>query len=301
MPQQTVAIVANPTKLDDAEALRQHVTATLAEHRWHGPLWLETTAQDAGEGQAREAVRGGARLVLAAGGDGTVTACAAGLVGSGVPLGILPAGTGNLLARNLALPLDLDEALVAALTGADRELDVGVANGRIFLAMAGLGLDATMLASTSEAAKRRFGWAAYALSMARHLGDRPMRVTITTDGGRPRRHRAAGVIVGNVGWLQGGLPLLPAARPDDGRLDAVVLAGRGLADWIALGTALLLRREADRALRTTFTRLRIDTDREHLWELDGEVIGPTRSLSVGLHSGRLLVRVPSDAAPARLA
>jgi diacylglycerol kinase family enzyme len=85
-------------------------------------------------------------LVLASGGDGTITACVGGVAGSGIPLGVLPCGTGNLLARNLGLPLSLDEALTAALTGSDRRLDVGTANGRPFVVMAGIGFDAEMLA-----------------------------------------------------------------------------------------------------------------------------------------------------------
>ena len=71
------------------------------------------------------------------GGDGTVTACAEAVAGSGVPLGILPLGTGNLLARNLGLPLDPGAALTTALTGTDRRLDAGSANGRPFVVMAG--------------------------------------------------------------------------------------------------------------------------------------------------------------------
>jgi len=111
------AVVANPTKHDDITRLRDTVRAAMSEHGWDEPVWLETTAEDPGTGQAAQAVRDGVDLVLACGGDGTVTACANGVAGSGIPLGILPLGTGNLLARNLGLPLDIDAALVAALTG----------------------------------------------------------------------------------------------------------------------------------------------------------------------------------------
>src|SRR5215831_19022999 len=76
-----------------------------------------------------DALRAGADLVLASGGDGTVTACVEGVAGTGIPLGVLPCGTGNLLARNLGLPLGLDEALAVALADGEKPLDVGVANG----------------------------------------------------------------------------------------------------------------------------------------------------------------------------
>ena len=124
------AVVANPTKHDDITRLRDTVRSAMSEHGWDEPLWLETTAEDPGARPGAQAVRDGVGLVLACGGDGTVTACAEGVAGSGVPLGILPLGTGNLLARNLGLPLDLGAALVVALTGADRPLDAGSANGR---------------------------------------------------------------------------------------------------------------------------------------------------------------------------
>jgi len=133
------AVVANPTKHDDVAMLRDTVRWAMSEHGWDEPLWYETTAADPGTGQAAQAVREGAGLVLACGGDGTVTRCAEALRGTGIPLGILPLGTGNLLARNLGLPLDLDAALVTALTGSNRRLDAGSANGHTFVVMAGLG------------------------------------------------------------------------------------------------------------------------------------------------------------------
>jgi YegS/Rv2252/BmrU family lipid kinase len=268
----------------------------MSEHGWDEPVWLETTAEDPGAGQAAQAVRDGVDLVLACGGDGTVTACAEGVAGSGVPLGILPLGTGNLLARNLGLPLDVDAALVAALTGTDRRLDAGSANGHTFVVMAGLGFDAKMLGESSEPLKKRLGWAAYVLSAMRHLRDRPVRVSLVADGGTPLRLRASAVIVGNVGWLQGGIRLLPDALPDDGTLDAVVLTARGWAGWIRLAVLVLLRRESPGQMTwVRFRQLTIHADREQPWELDGEVMGGTRRLMITTQPGRLLMRVPPAA------
>jgi YegS/Rv2252/BmrU family lipid kinase len=290
-------VVVNPVKLEDPEKFRAAVGAAMTEHGWSEPAWRETTAEQTGEAQARAAVRDGAELVLVCGGDGTVTAAAAGLAGSGVPLALIPLGTGNLLARNLGLPIDLAEALTIALTGSNRSLDVGVANDRLFLTMAGLGLDAKMLAGASEPVKKRFGWAAYVVSALKHLRDRPMRVSLRADGGRPLRRLASGVIVGNVGELQGGMPLLPDAAPDDGMLEVVVLSAQGLADWLRVAAHVLLRRPGgtEHVLRRTFRELRIDISRAHLWELDGEVIGRTRQITVTIRPGTLLVRVPHEA------
>ena len=177
--------MVNPTKLGDGDGYRATVRRAMQEHGWSEPLWLETTAADQGRGPASEAVAAGADLVLACGGDGTVTACAEGVVGTGVPLAVIPIGTGNLLARNLGLPNVLADALAVALHGTDQPIDVGTANGRLFVVMAGLGLDARMLSDTSEPLKQRVGWAAYAISVIRHLRDRPMRLTLIADGGLP--------------------------------------------------------------------------------------------------------------------
>ena len=184
------AIVVNPTKVDDDEAFRKSVRRAMDDHGWDEPLWLETTPEDPGRGQAESAVSAGVELVLACGGDGTVTACAEGVTGTGVPLAIIPMGTGNLLARNMGLPMGMDEALAVALGGVQQPIDAGRVNGTLFVVMAGLGLDAQMLNGTSEPLKKRLGWFAYAISAVRHLGDRPMRVTIRADGSRRQIGRA---------------------------------------------------------------------------------------------------------------
>ena len=289
------AVVVNPVKLDDGEAFSKSVRQTMDDHGWDEPLWLETTPEDPGRGQAKSAVSAGVGLVLACGGDGTVTACAEGVIGTGVPLAIIPMGTGNLLARNAGLPMDLDEALAAALGGTQQPIDAGRVNGELFVVMAGLGLDARMLSDTSEPLKKRLGWFAYAISLVRHLGDRPMKMTVSADGGRRRRMRANTLIVGNVGSLQGGLPLLPDARPDDGMLDAVVLIAGGLTGWLAAAVNILLRRPARGGIyRTQFSELQVTLDQEQPWELDGEVMESVRRLTVVVQPGALLLRMPPE-------
>jgi YegS/Rv2252/BmrU family lipid kinase len=291
------AVVVNPTKLDDDEAFRKSVRRVMDDHGWDEPLWLETTAEDPGRGQAESAVSAGVDLVLACGGDGTVTACAEGIAGTGVPLAIIPMGTGNLLARNLGLPTGLDEALAVALGGVQQPIDAGRVNGTLFVVMAGLGLDARMLSGASEPLKKQLGWVAYAISAVRHLGDRPVRVTVSADGGRRRRMRASALVVGNVGWLRGGLPLLPDARPDDGMLDAVVLIAGGPARWLAVAAAILLHRPADgKIYRVRFTELEVSLDQEQPWEVDGEVMGSSRRLTVVAQPGALLLRMPPESA-----
>jgi diacylglycerol kinase (ATP) len=287
------AVIVHPGKQHDLPGFRADVTKAMTGQGWAEPLWLETSPDDTGERLAGMAVASGVDLVISSGGDGTVTACAAGVAGSGIPLGVLPSGTGNLLARNLGLPLQLDAALAIALTGAERRLDVGVANGRPFVVMAGIGFDAAMLATVSEELKMRAGWHAYALSGLRHLWDRLTRVELRADGGPPLRRLASGVVIGNVGTLPRNLRLLPDAVPDDGVLDVVVLTAWGVGAWLGLAAdVLLLRRKTSRLTRLTCRDLIVDSWRPRPWEVDGEVIGVTRQLRVSLRPGDLLVRVP---------
>jgi YegS/Rv2252/BmrU family lipid kinase len=287
------AVVMHPGKHEDVEAFRTAVRTAMIDGDWAEPLWLETKADDTGERLARQAVHSGVDLVLACGGDGTVSACAAGVAGSGIPLGLLPCGTGNLLARNLGLPSSLDEALAVVLTGSDRPVDVGMINGRPFVVMAGIGFDAEMLGGASEEDKARMGWLAYVLSALRHLRDRPIWVKLKADGGRARRCLASTVVIGNVGSLRGGIRLLPDAAPDDGVLDVVILTASGVAGWLQLAIDLLLRRSTARLRYLTCRDLQVEASRAWRWEVDGEVEGFARRLTVAVRPGALLVRVPS--------
>ncbi|MPV49047.1 diacylglycerol kinase [Pseudactinotalea sp. HY160] len=120
------AFVVNPTKVSSLEAFRDLGARTAAEAGLGEPLWFTTTPESSGSEQASEAVRAGASVVIAVGGDGTVREVAAGLSRSGVPMGLIPMGTGNLFARNLDLPVNgLEQLMLTALTGADHRIDLG--------------------------------------------------------------------------------------------------------------------------------------------------------------------------------
>lgn len=294
-PTRRAAVVVHPGKHLDLDGFQAVVGKAMADQGWAEPLWLETSLRDPGTGLAARAVRAGADLVLASGGDGTITACVGGVAGTGIPLGVLPCGTGNLLARNLGLPLSLDEALTVALTGTDRLLDVGTANGQRFVVMAGIGFDAQLLAGASEQLKKRLGSAAYVLSALRHLRERPVRVVLRADNGPPRRRWANGVIIGNLGSLQGNVRLLPDAAPDDGVLNVAVLTAWRWTDWARLAAGVLTRQETDRLAYLTCRELLLRASRARPWQVDGEVMGLTRQLRVTVMPGNLIVRVPPTA------
>ena len=291
------AVVCNPATVDDAVALRREIAGFCAEHARDKPAWFETTEDDPGGGQTREALAGGADLILVCGGDGTVAACAAMLTGTDTPIALLASGTGNLLARNLGVPLELSAALTVAFGGGRRVVDVvETEGGRRFVIMAGLGFDAAMIRDTNEQTKATLGWPAYVGGVARAMRGSPRaQFSISVDGSVPKQYRAVGVIAGNVGRLQAGLALLPGAVPDDGVLDLLILAPRTWRDWpVILGRLVTRRADAggtSAVLRGA--RFEISVDRALPIEFDGELSGQARSLTLRVLPGALAVCVPA--------
>ncbi|MER5966402.1 diacylglycerol kinase family protein [Streptomyces sp. NPDC002057] len=243
-------VVRHPHACGDETAAR--VRAVLQHHGYTEQQWTRTTPEDPSGALAPTLAGTDADLVVVCGGDGTVRACADVVAGTSIPLAIVPCGTGNLLARNLRLPTEPAAALREALSGQTVGLDMGRIRGdglapTRFAVMAGAGFDAAMVRDASPRLKESLGWAAYVLSAARHLWDPRMRLSIRLDGGPVLERRARMVVIGNVGTLQGGLPLLPQARPDSGRLDVVLLDPRGVTGWLAAAGYLLSRTSGRRA------------------------------------------------------
>ncbi len=293
------AIIVNPAKSDQAD-LRTQVDTTLAAAGWSPSLWLETTPTDPGFGMAEAAVEAGVQLVVICGGDGTVMACLDALSHTDIPVAVLPIGSGNLLVRNLGIPLGFDESLEVAVNGDDRRIDLGWVGDQPFAVMAGMGFDAAMMADTTEDMKRVAGWPAYVASALRHLRDPVMRVQVSIDGGRPVSRSARTVLVGNVEQLEGVLELLPAASGDDGLLDVVIVAPRTLRDWVRVSYRIIRKPHTrDRHLeRFQGQVISIESDRDVPRQVDGEVIDDGRRIDARVERGALVVRVPRSSAAA---
>jgi YegS/Rv2252/BmrU family lipid kinase len=290
------AVVVNPAKVDDLDALRRRVDTALTEAGWPAPQWFETTPEDPGLGQTRTAVEAGAEVVFVCGGDGTVMSAVSALAGTDTAMAVLPAGTGNLLAANLGLSTDLAAGLEVALEGGLRRLDVGTVDGQSFVVMAGMGFDAHMLAATSETAKARIGWPAYVLGGLRHLRDRPFPVSIRIDDDEPRRRRVRSVLIANVGRLQGGVRLLTDAQPDDGLFDIAVLTPSSLRQWMALAWAVIRRRDRVPSMEVhRGKRVEVRSDRPRPRQLDGDLIDPAPRLLAEVEPKALWLCVPQPA------
>lgn len=287
-----VAFVVNGSLVRGNGRLLALCEEVAARFGWSAEFLVTEKAEEGASAAAGVALDG-AGLVIAVGGDGTVRGCAEGLAGTGVPLGVLPRGTANLLARTLRVPGHPRAALAVALhSGVDRTIDLAVADGVPFTAMAGMGLDAAVVSGTKL--KHQFGWLAYAMSGAVHLATPPVRFTIRLDDGPPIEREARSVVAGNSGLLPGGFSLLPDARPDDGMLDVGVLAPHGPFGWTRLAARVLTHSHHEDRMLERFQARKVEIAASALLprEVDGELVTADRSLTVTIAPAALAVRVP---------
>jgi YegS/Rv2252/BmrU family lipid kinase len=298
-----VALVFNPVNAGERpDERKREVVEALKAAGADDVLVEETTKEDPGRGATERALAKSVEVILVAGGDGTVMACVSALAGSATPLAVLPGGTGNLLATNFDLPGELEEAAALALRGRGRRLDVGALHGDgldgdRFVVMSGIGFDAATLRDADAELKSRIGALAYLLSGLRHLRRRPVEYRITLDGLPAFSRVGQGVLVGNLGRLQGGLEVLPGAEPDDGILDVGVLQTRSLGGWLRLAGRVLLRRgrrgpsgpplELFRA-----RRVEVACKRPQPVERDGDPVPPRRHFAVEILPAALTLCVP---------
>jgi YegS/Rv2252/BmrU family lipid kinase len=299
-----VLVILNPVKIENVEAFRQMLDRRAQELGWNPPTWLQTTIEDPGHSMARRAIEDGVDLVVVCGGDGTVRTVCGELAGSGIPVGVVPAGTGNLLARNLDLPLYLNAAIEVALNGQDRAIDLvriegdglgdGLTEREHFLVMAGMGFDAAIMGGVNERVKAKVGWLAYFVSGIRNIMFPAVRLEVSVDDGPFTRHWARTVVIGNVGFLQAGLPLLPDATIDDGRLDVVIINPARFLHWFRVVARVLSRGKKldDTVNRMTGRTVHIKAGAETPRQVDGDAIAPGQEIRAEVLHGRLLVRVP---------
>jgi YegS/Rv2252/BmrU family lipid kinase len=293
------AVIYNPARVSDWPGFRRSISYELRTRGWDDAIWLETTIDDPGRGPARRAIESKVDLVIAAGGDGTVRLVAAELAESGIPFGVIPAGTGNLLAKNLGIPLDERAAMEVAFSGRIRPVDVvrvTIDDDRVdhFVVLAGIGIDATIMQDTNPELKRAVGSVAYFLAAARNANHPALHATITIDDGEPIRRRAHVLVLGNVGYLQANIPLIPDAKPDDGLLDLLIASPRRPSDWPRLIARVLTRRDRglDELERMIGSKVRIEVAEGDHFELDGDPAGELHTMTAEVLPGALHIRVP---------
>jgi diacylglycerol kinase (ATP) len=288
----SVGVVAHQNKTlgGGLTELRQ----VLADRGFAEPVWYEIAKSRQAPAAVRKAVDDGVDLLLLWGGDGTVQRGIDALAGSHVTVAVMPAGTANLLATNLGIPIDLAGAVDVALHGARRRLDVGVLNGERFANMAGAGFDAIMMKDADGAFKDRFGRLAYVWAGARAVRGKAPKMTVKVDGKRWFKGRASCILLGNMGTITGGLTVFPHAHPDDGLLEIGVVTAQGPAQWARI-LSRLATGHADRSKMVHMTRGRevdVRLDRATPYELDGGDRPPKRHLRATIEPGAITVCVP---------
>lgn len=242
-------------------------------------VWATTGAGTTTEIARR--VLPGADLMVAVGGDGTVAAVASAIDGSGIPLGIIPAGSTNIIARELGIPTGA-RAAVSLLYGRHRhhDLDLGVCGEQRFLHMAGAGFDSRLFAATNPALKRRAGWLAYLPAGVRNIAKPPVRFTIRTDDTTIEVVSPLVLVANGGSVIAPGLTLYPGIRKDDGVLDVLIFTPRN-----PIQIARTLGRAATRGLihspfvlRLPAHRVEISSEPSIPIQLDGDVVTSTPAI-----------------------
>jgi YegS/Rv2252/BmrU family lipid kinase len=250
-----------------------------------------------------DAARSGVDVVVAVGGDGAVLQVVQGLAETPVALGIVPMGTGNLLATNLRIPRRLEHAVQVVLGGTRRQIDLGKLTmgrkERYFAVACGIGFDATVMDATTLAAKRRWGKLAYAAKAVAQSGDlHDVGHRIVLDG-KATTMDAGQILIANFGRTGLGLKPRLQIAPDDGLFDVVAISTPGpaeglLAVWEALRQRRTGKSSSGHVLRARAKEIEIEPVSKRLVEIDGSVIGST-PISASIRPGALTVLCPATA------
>jgi diacylglycerol kinase (ATP) len=310
LSQQRVAVILNPikTRAEEAKATIQRACLTAG---WDEPVFYETTVEDPGFSQARAALAHKPDVVLVGGGDGTVRVVAESLARTGVAMGLIPLGTGNLLARNVDLDVnDLHSNVQTALFGHQRYIDtarMGIENSRtghssehVFLVIAGIGMDAEVLADTNAGLKKTLGWLAYTEAGMRHLPGRRKKISISLDGSPDQVRNIRSILFANCGLVPGGIDFIPQAMIDDGMLDVVVMSPRSAIGWLLMYVKIMFKHSGKLPIMTVYRsgRVIIKCPEPMPTQLDGDTAGEATKVTVQVEPRSLLVRVKGQASPA---
>ncbi len=226
IPMTSVRLIVNPVSGRGRGArVAEQVSRMLHDRGLPHELCLSRSPADPTE-LAREAVRNRADLVVGIGGDGLINQIATELVGSETTLGIIPVGVGNDFARGLGIPLGVEEACAVVAQGRQQRVDVGKVNERYFFSVAVMGLAAQVNRRANRFQRVRVSALYSALTVASVLLDTPQSFTLEYDG-QTRRCYSWLIAVANTWSCGRGMALVPAARADDGVLDACLVNGMG--------------------------------------------------------------------------
>jgi diacylglycerol kinase (ATP) len=292
-------VILNPVAGKNAhesvrEALSRHFPASGIQYEVH-----ETIKADKPGEIVRARLREGFDIAVAAGGDGTVSDVIDGLVGTSKPLGIIPTGTGNLIARELGVPENVEEA-VKVIAGAQcsRRIDAMRIGQRVFVLNVSIGVSASVIGDTTRENKKRFGRVAYIwATVLRMFTLKPRHLVVAVDG-TAHGYRAVEVAIMNCGMLAKMLyPKGPEIRIDDGHLDVWILGLKTIHDYPRYIRGIMRGRPVDLARFISAGKsITVRSDVPQPVQADGDIIGTT-PVEIELLPGAVTVLVPETPAP----
>lgn len=269
-------VIYNPAKIVKEEQFRAQVTAGAKRHGYE-VTYLTTTETDPGFSMSSQARQAQPDLVIVAGGDGTVRVVTTEMRHTSIPVAVLPAGTTNLLARNLRVPLDMRAAIELAFTGSQVKMDlVKVRNDTsnhawYFTGMAGIGIDAQVMHHVDQRLKKVVGPGAYVMSFFKQVNDSSHKCLLRIDGQRVLKRNVIILMVGNTSDLTGGIQLFPKADPFDGSLELLIGVPQGVAGWWRVVKNVVFKRGKHSTLEYfTGKRFEVILKKPAVWEMDGD-------------------------------
>ena len=312
---QNIAVIFHPSKIS-----LEKIRAAFSKAGCKDLSFYPSDTETGGLKITKQAIEGGANHIVVAGGDGTVRACVQAVFEEEAPvtLGLVPIGTGNILARNLKLPItNLDKCIRRAVTGDAYEIDLGVAKavnaqGEIsklyFTGIAGIGMDARIMQRTQPELKRRVGWIAYIEGGFRSLPLKFEKFEVLVDDLTPKSLKSYSILIGNAGWLPGQISMMPDARLDDGKLDVAAIGPRKIWNWVDFFARVTWQNKVVRPLalgrkwmdqtanlktieNLGGSRIRVKPHHPSPLQLDGDVIGEVLEVDFSLQHRALKIRL----------
>jgi YegS/Rv2252/BmrU family lipid kinase len=286
-----VAVIAHKGKSLDGGL--PELRKALAARGVKDPQWLEVEKSREAPTQVKLALKNGADLIFAWGGDGMVQRCVDALAKSKADLAIVPAGTANLLAKNLGIPHHIADAVDVGLEGKRRTFDVGHMNGERWAVMAGLGFDANVIRAADKHMKHVLGRMAYVWAAARNLRMDPFEARVDVDGKRFYKGQATLILFGNVGRAFAGLQIFEDARADDGLLEVGVADAEGIMQW---GKTIARKHVANSPFvhMTQARSVQVKLQRKVRYEVDGSERTKEKAFEVEVEPGGISICVPAE-------
>ena len=310
-----MAVIFHPSKITRAK-----IEAAFSKAGFANLSYFPSDHKTGGFKATKKAIEAGATHIIVAGGDGTVRACVQAVFEDEAPvsLGLVPIGTGNILARNLKLPINnLEKCIKRSVVGDTYEIDLGVAkainqHGELskfyFTGIAGIGMDARIMQRTLPELKRRVGWIAYLEGGLRSLPMKFEKFEVLVDDQSPRTLKSYSILIGNAGWLPGQISMMPDARLDDGKLDVAAIGPRKIWDWVDFVARVTWQNKVVRPLalgrkwmdqtanlktieNLGGARIRVKPHHPSPLQLDGDVIGEVLEVDFSLKHKVLRIRL----------